>query len=181
MSWNLVNNNSNLDLYCNTLRCAKVVNPTDTDGEVVLTADFYTGSTAVDYTLQKSANLVYKVVNNIMYIRRQNPTGFFITIPNPSGTGWSNMKLGNWNGGNPIPLSIPYKLNSTDKIYSTTIPIQTPANVFKSSRVQLTSDVGDINGNWLLTFFMEYPVTDFPNSQYLQIDNFFISVPVVKL
>ena len=179
MSWNLVNNNSNLDLYCNNLRCSKIIIPTDTDGIISLSASFYTGSSSLDYTEQRAGITVkYQVFNGYMYIFMRTSTGIWNIIPNPSGTGWSNMKLGPWNSGAPIGLNIPYKVNSADNIYSCDIITISPSNVFNSTRVKIDSST---SGFWGITLFPINPLTQFNNNQSFSVDNFCLVVPVIKL
>lgn len=179
MSWDLVNQN-NLDLFCNKLHYNSFQGSKDTNGNIFLNCDFYTGSSALDYTLQKSGQILkYNVFNGMMTMYLNTGTGFTL-ISNPLGTGWQDIKLGTWNGGNPQKFSIPYKLNSVDNIFNFTIPIKYPNNNTNINvRFRLVST--ESTGIWDVLISVSQPTSEFLNGSVMTIDNFCIMVPVIKL
>lgn len=180
MSWDIVNPNI-LDLYCNKLNCNSVGISTDTSGTASVGASFYTGS-APSAILQRSGITVrYLVFGSIMYISMSSSTGYWNVVNNPSGTGWSSMQLSNYNGGSPLGLQIPYKVNSNDNLFYTTAVLESPAQTFYQMKVSIFSKVGGVDGSWNFSFNMMSPATQFINGQSQSISNFCLVVPVTKV
>lgn len=178
MSWELLQENSNTlyckTLFCDTVACDNIELPDDSKSNVL--SSYYTNNGATYIQQKANVTIYYRVTDLVMNIHFSS-NGQWTIQPNVSGTGWSVLKVANWNGGAPLGLSIPYKLDCDDNIYACIIPC-TINSVTYAIKISVNSGT---SGSWTITMAPTGTLTEFPNNGTFSQNNFNLTFPVLPI